>query len=126
MLIQKIELENYRPFYGKTSLDLSVTDQENVILFKGLNDTGKTSLYKAIKFCMYGENSSLLSQKHVNRTRRIKEDGRTSVTLIFLHNDENYQITRSIEFKKTPLTETLDIRKTEFTVIKISQRFKRV
>jgi len=118
MLIQKIELENFGPFFGKTSIDLSVTDQENVILFNGLNDTGKTSFYKAIKFCMYGETSSLQSQKHVNRTRRVNDDGRTSVTLIFQHNEENYQITRSIEFKKTPLNDTLDIQKNEFNVIR--------
>ena len=62
MIIQKIELENYGPYLGKNSIDLSVTPQENVILFKGNNDTGKTSLYKALKFCMYGENSSLQYQ----------------------------------------------------------------
>lgn len=118
MIIQKIELENYGPYFGKIALDLSVTPQENVILFKGLNDTGKTSLYKALKFCMYGESSSLQYQKHVNRTRRTQSDGRTSVTLIFQHNNENYQITRSIEFKKTPLDETLDIRRSDFTVIR--------
>jgi len=118
MIIQKIELENYGPYSGKVSLDMSVTPQENVILFKGLNDTGKTSLYKALKFCMYGENSSLQYQKHVNRTRRTQNDGRTSVTIIFQHNDENYQITRSIEFKKTSLDEPLDIRKNDFTVIR--------
>lgn len=117
MIIQRIELENYGPYKGIVTLDLSVTKNENIILFQGLNDTGKTSLYKAIKFCLYGEFSVLQSQKHVNRTKRIIGDGRTSVTLIFQHNDQNYQITRSIDFKKTPLNETLDIRKIDFTVI---------
>ncbi len=118
MIIQRIDLENYGPYKGVTSLDLSVTDNENVILLKGLNDTGKTSLYKAIQFCLYGEFSTLQYQKHVNRTKREIGDGRTSVTIIFEHNNQNYQITRSIDFKKTPLDQTLEIINYQFAVIK--------
>jgi DNA sulfur modification protein DndD len=118
MIIQRIDLENYGPYKGVTSLDLSVTDKQNIILFQGLNDTGKTSLYKAIQFCLYGEISSIYYQKHVNRTKREIEDGRTSVTIIFQHNADNYQITRSIDFKKTSLDETLDIRKIDFSIIR--------
>ena len=98
MIIQRIDLENYGPYKGVINLDLSVTDNENVILLQGLNDTGKTSLYKAIIFCLYGEFSDLQRQKHVNRTKRENEDGRTSVTIVFEHNDDNYQITRQIDF----------------------------
>ena len=118
MIIQRIDLENYGPYKGVTSLDLSVTDNENVILLQGLNDTGKTSLYKAIKFCLYGEFSDLQRQKHVNRTKRENEDGRTSVTIVFEHNDDNYQITRQIDFKKTPLEKNLEITNHEFKVIR--------
>jgi DNA sulfur modification protein DndD len=118
MIIQKIELENYGPYKGVISLDLSVTDNENVILLRGLNDTGKTSLYKAIGFCLYGEFSALQYQKHVNRTKREIENGRTSVTMIFQHNDQNYQITRKIDFKKTSMEKNLDITNYSFQVIR--------
>jgi DNA sulfur modification protein DndD len=118
MIIQRIDLENYGPYKGATSLDLSITENENVILLCGLNDTGKTSLYKAIQFCLYGEFSALQYQKHVNRTKREIEDGRTSVTIVFEHNDSNYQITRKIDFKKTSLDKNLDIANYEFQVIR--------
>ena len=118
MIIQRIDLENYGPYKGVINLDLSVTDNENVILLQGLNDTGKTSLYKAIKFCLYGEFSDLSRQKHVNRTKRENEDGRTSVTIVFEHNGDNYQITRQIDFKKTPLEKNLEITNHEFKVIR--------
>ena len=118
MIIQRIDLENYGPYKGHTSLDLSITENENVILHQGLNDTGKTSLYKAIQFCLYGEFSTLQYQKHVNRTKREIEDGRTSVTIVFEHNDSNYQITRKIDFKKTPLDKNLEITNYEFQVIR--------
>jgi len=118
MIIQRIDLENYGPYKGHTSLDLSITENENVILLQGLNDTGKTSLYKAIQFCLYGEFSTLQYQKHVNRTKREIEDGRTSVTIVFEHNDSNYQITRKIDFKKTPLDKNLEITNYEFQVIR--------
>ena len=119
MILQRIELENYGPYKGVISLDLSITDNENVILVQGLNDTGKTSLYKAIQFCLYGESNVLQYQKHVNRTKREIEDGITSVTIVFEHNNENYQITRRIEFKKTPMDENLNISNpVSFSVIR--------
>jgi len=118
MIIQRIDLENYGPYKGQTSLDLSISENENVILLRGLNDTGKTSLYKAIQFCLYGEFSSLQYQKHVNRTKREIEDGRTSVTIVFEHNDSNYQITRKIDFKKTSIDKNLEITNYEFQVIR--------
>ena len=119
MILQRIELENYGPYKGVISLDLSITDNENVILLQGLNDTGKTSLYKAIQFCLYGESNVLQYQKHVNRTKREIEDGITSVTIVFEHNDENYQITRRIEFKKTSMGENLNISNpVSFSVIR--------
>ena len=117
MIIQRIDLKNYGPYKGVVSLDLSITNDKNVILLQGLNDTGKTSLYKAIQFCLYGEFSALQYQKHVNRTKREIEDGRTAVTIIFEHNDQNYQITRSIDFKKTSLDKNLDITNYDFSVI---------
>ena len=55
MIIQKIELENYKPYYGKQVIDLSVDQRHNVILIEGDNDTGKTSLFQALRFCLYGE-----------------------------------------------------------------------
>ena len=117
MILQRIELENYGPYKGVVNLDLSITDKENVILLQGSNDTGKTSLYKAIQFCLYGEFSALQYQKHVNRTKRQMEDGQTSVTIIFEHNNQNYQITRKIDFKKTSMDENLNILNYNFSVI---------
>ena len=114
MILQRIELENYGPYKGVVNLDLSITDKENVILLRGSNDTGKTSLYKAIQFCLYGEFSALQYQKHVNRTKRQMEDGQTSVTIIFEHNNQNYQITRKIDFKKTSMDENLNISNYNF------------
>ena len=118
MIIQRIDVENYGPYKGVMSLDLSVSDKKNIILIKGINDTGKTSLYKAINFCLYGESSDPNRQKHVNRTKRETDDGRTSVTIIFEHNGDNYQITRHIDFKKTSRYENLDIRNHSFKVIR--------
>jgi DNA sulfur modification protein DndD len=117
MILQRIELKNYGPYKGVVNLDLSITDKENVILLQGSNDTGKTSLYKAIQFCLYGEFSALQYQKHVNRTKRQMEDGQTSVTIIFEHNNQNYQITRKIDFKKTSMDENLNISNYNFSVI---------
>lgn len=96
-------LENFRPFCGRHIGDLSIEKGRPVILIKALNDVGKTSLFKAIQFCLYGSKATgEKSFRHVNRTACTRNDGRTSVKLTFDHEEKLYEITRSVEFKKSP------------------------
>jgi len=101
--IKQLMLENFRPFCGRHTIDLSVEKSRPVILIKALNDVGKTSLFKAIQFCLYGSKATgEKAFRHVNRTACTQNDGRTSVKLIFDHEEKLYEITRFVEFKKSP------------------------
>jgi DNA sulfur modification protein DndD len=81
---------------------MTTKEGRSVILIKALNDVGKTSLFKAFQWCLYGAKSRKENQMHVNRSACIKGDGRTSVRLIFSHDGRNYEIVRSIDFHKAP------------------------
>lgn len=53
MIIERIEMENFGPYYGKQTIELGSGDHPLVIVH-GANMTGKTSLLNAIRWCLYG------------------------------------------------------------------------
>ena len=105
MKIRELVAQNFRPFYGRQTIDLHTEEARPIILMKALNDVGKTSLFKAIQFCLYGSKATGEKVKvfqHINRTACSQNDGMTFVKLSFDHDDKSYDIIRSVEFKKTP------------------------
>lgn len=55
MKIEKIALNNFGSYEGKTVFDLSNNNSErNIILIGGKNGAGKTTLFTAIRLCLYG------------------------------------------------------------------------
>lgn len=110
MRIIQLTLENFRPFFGRHTLDLSTEKGRPVILIKALNDVGKTSLFRAIQFCLYGSKATQEKAfRHVNRIASAQNDGRTSVKLTFDHEEKLYEIVRYVEFKKCPLGSFPDV-----------------
>ena len=54
MKINKLTINNLGPYVGDNVFDLRTTKKKNIILFGGKNGAGKTSLFTAIKLCLYG------------------------------------------------------------------------
>ena len=61
MILTTLEVCNFRSFRGTHTLILSPSDETNsnqpIVLFGGLNGTGKTTLFLAIKLALYGRSS---------------------------------------------------------------------
>jgi len=55
MQITELELVNWGPFYGTHRIPLSVTPHAPVVVFRGENMRGKTSLLRGIVWALYGE-----------------------------------------------------------------------
>lgn len=55
MKLLKLKLNNFGPYFETQSLDLDVSDNAPIILVYGENERGKTSLLRAIRWCLYGE-----------------------------------------------------------------------
>ena len=53
MLLQSIELKNFRQFVNE-KIDFSVDQDRNVTLIIGENGTGKTTFAQAFFWCLYG------------------------------------------------------------------------
>ncbi|MDC0243357.1 AAA family ATPase [Marine Group III euryarchaeote] len=54
MNIEKIEIENFRQYNGKIKFDFDNTDAKNISIVLGVNGAGKSNLYNAVTWCLYG------------------------------------------------------------------------
>jgi len=85
MLLKKIEIENFGPYYGTHELEFN-GDVDELILVYGENMAGKTSLLNAVRWCLYGEakdraGGAMSTRKLINGDAWSEGDRRASVTL---------------------------------------------
>lgn len=55
MRIERIEIQNFRGFYGDHEIDLSVDDKKSVTLIIAENGVGKSTILNSIFWCFYGD-----------------------------------------------------------------------
>jgi len=108
MILHKMIVENFRQFRGRQEIEFWVPSlpHHNVTVVFGENGRGKTGLFRAIMFCLFGERR--LSQdgdvpreelQLVNVSALEADTGvpvRTSVELEFAHLGQSYRLRRAI------------------------------
>ena len=55
MRFEYIEINNFRQYFQSNRIDLSVSNEKNIILVGGKNGYGKTNFLLSIVWCLYGE-----------------------------------------------------------------------
>lgn len=103
MLLQTIELKNFRQFINE-KIDFSTDLQRNVTLIIGENGTGKTTFAQAFFWCFYGE-TDFTDKTMLNRVvaEQMTPDQKETVkvTVKLIHGSAEYEISRSQEYKKS-------------------------
>jgi len=109
LILRKLTLSNFRQFSGLQSFEFShptAKNENNTTVIFGENGRGKTGIFRAIMFGLFGE--KLISQdgdvseseiQLVNVSSLIKNEGKpieTFVELEFSHKNKNYIIKRGI------------------------------
>ncbi|MCK9363830.1 MAG: AAA family ATPase [Syntrophales bacterium] len=108
MILHKLIVENFRQFRGRQEIEFWFPSlpHHNVTVVFGENGRGKTGLFRAIMFCLFGERR--LSQdgdvpreelQLVNVSALEADTGvpvRTSVELEFAHLGQSYRLRRAI------------------------------
>lgn len=101
MQLLELQMRNWGPFYDEHKIDLAVDPSAPVVLFRGENMRGKTSLLRAIVWCLYGRlreqdgRTPLPVEKMVNIDALQAGDAPFGVTLRFSHNGSEYVLHRS-------------------------------
>ena len=109
MKLERITLDNFRQYYGRQRLEFARDSERRVTVIHGINGAGKTSLFLALNWCLYGtrvENvkvidnvGELISKEAINRANP-GERVRSSVELTFLHNGDRYLVRRQLQGTK--------------------------
>ncbi len=102
MKLQSIKLKNYRSYYGEYLLEIASSENKNVTLIHGAMGAGKTKLFSAIQWCLYGEeeyDEALSSNKDIMNSIAQKdslksEPSETIVEIMFNHNKTKYRASR--------------------------------
>jgi DNA sulfur modification protein DndD len=109
MRLERIVLENFRQYHGKQDLDFAKTQERNVTVIHGINGAGKTSLFLALNWCLYGRNvegikiidnvGELVSKEAIRRANA-GDEVRASVQISFQHNGDRYMVKRILSGSK--------------------------
>ena len=100
MILKKIEINNFGPFYGTHVWDdLQPEDGKPLILIRAYNDVAKSTILKIFNFCLYGLTPQR-RQMVINRKAAITDNGESSVLFSYTHKGDDWEIKRTLKFSK--------------------------
>ncbi|MBP5301041.1 MAG: SMC family ATPase [Victivallales bacterium] len=90
----RLTLSAFGPFAGRQELDLARLGDKGIYLITGDTGAGKTTLFDAITYALFGESSGALRDPGMLRSLYADKDTPTEVSLAFVHQGQSYSITR--------------------------------
>lgn len=96
MKLIKVEINNFRQFYGKQAIDFAVDPERGVTLIHGENNGGKTALLNALRWCLYEETTeNLLDPKNLlNKHAEAQGKSTFSVSVQLEHENRLLEVRR--------------------------------
>ncbi|MBR5609336.1 MAG: SMC family ATPase [Elusimicrobiaceae bacterium] len=91
----KLTLSAFGPYPKETVLDLSKLGTKGIYLICGDTGAGKTTVFDAITYALYGEPSSERRKADMLRSKYAAENTKTFVELEFEYKGKKYKIKRS-------------------------------
>ena len=95
---QKLTISAFGPYAGKTEIDFSRQGDRGLFLITGDTGAGKTTIFDAIAFALYGEASGNVREAGMFRSKYAGEEMPTFVELEFVYREKRYRIRRNPEY----------------------------
>ena len=93
----------FGPYATQTELDFTLLGEHGIFLITGDTGAGKTTIFDAITFALYGQASGAVRDTSGLRSKYADVNQKTYVRLTFLHKNHEYTITRTPQYQRPKL-----------------------
>ena len=96
----KLVMSAFGPYASKTAIDLDKLGTSGLYLVTGDTGAGKTTIFDAITFALYGAPSGNNRESSMLRSKYADPDTPTEVELVFSYAEKEYYIKRNPEYER--------------------------
>ncbi len=97
---QVLTVSAFGPYAGEITIDFERLGTQGLYLVTGDTGAGKTSIFDAITFALYGEASGAVRDPQMFRSKYAKAETKTYVELTFCYRGEKYRVKRNPEYQR--------------------------
>lgn len=102
----KLTMAGFGPYAGVQVLDFDCLGSSGLYLITGDTGAGKTTIFDAITFALFGEASGNNRNPSMLRSKYAKEDMPTKVELTFAYSGKVYTVTRNPTYERAKIKGT--------------------
>lgn len=95
-----LTISAFGPYAGRIVLDMDRLGTSGLYLITGDTGAGKTTIFDAITFALYGESSGGIRETGMLRSKYADADVPTEVELVFDYGGKRYRVKRNPEYER--------------------------
>ncbi len=99
----KLTMFGFGPYATRTELDLDRLGTAGLYLITGETGAGKTTIFDAITFALYGEASGDQRKAEMLRSKYVGETDPTEIILTFVSKEKEYTVKRTLGYRRKKL-----------------------
>ena len=96
----RLTMSAFGPYAGKVEIPFGELGTDGLYLITGDTGSGKTSIFDAITYALYGKPSGANRDAGMLRSKYASEDTQTWVELVFRYREKDYTVRRNPEYER--------------------------